>query len=122
MSETRPMHNSARIASNAMRAAARRMFGTAEQKIRNVYNDFRRQWHSYVQPFSVWHVENRMRDFATANNIKLTDGDMYMSVKGITHARRTTKVGSGKAVTENAISKFPNSRSRMDLYCDLKKL
>ena len=62
MSETQPMHNSARIASNAMRAAARRMFGTAEQKIRNVYNDFRRQWHSYVQPFSVWHVENRMRD------------------------------------------------------------
>ena len=120
MSETQIIHNSTKNTSNVVRTAARRVFGTAEQKIRKVFNDLRRQGHSFVQPFSVGHVEKRMREFAAANSIELAGGDMYMSVKGITHARRETKIRSGKAVSERAIVKFPNSRSKMDLYYDGK--
>lgn len=120
MSEAQVIHNSTKNASNVVRSAARRVFGTAEQKIRKVFNDLRRKGHSSVQPFSVGHVERRMREFAAANSIELAEGDMYMSVKGITHARRGTKIRSGKAVSEKAIARFPKNRNTMDLYYDGK--
>ena len=94
------------------------MVGTAAQKIRSVFRSLRKEGIAKVQPFSVGHVERRMRDFANANGISIADGDLYMSVKGITHARRPSKIRDGIAVSERDMAEFPNKRPRMDLFYD----
>ncbi len=116
------IYNTKKNATNSVRASFRRVFGTAENKIRSVFNDIRTKGYSSVQPFSVGHVEKRMQDFAKVNGIEIADGDMYMSVKGITHAQRVTKVRDGFAVSERDMEQFPSKRAQMDLFYDGVKI
>lgn len=90
----------------------------AESKIRQVYSDFENKRYSDTQPFSVGHVERRMRDFANVNGIEIAKGDLYFTAKQLGHARRDSKVADGLAVNVNDIAKFPSNRRKMDLYFD----
>ena len=103
---------------NAKVSHLQRVTGTAAQKIRKVFGDLHATGISKVQPFTVGHVERRMRDYANANGITIADGDLYMSVKGLAHARRPSKVRDGIASSEQDIAEFPSKRSRMDLFYD----
>ena len=108
----------ARTTGNVVRNASFRVVGTAAQKIRSIFRSLRRDGISKALPFSVGHVEKRMRDFANANGIAIANGDLYMSVKGITHARRPSKIRDGLAVSESDMAEFPKKRSQMDLFHD----
>lgn len=114
-------HNTQKNLSNATRVLTLRVRETAEQKILAVFDSIKRRGYSTARPFSVGHVERRMRDFAKANNIEIAEGDMYMSVKGLTHARRGTKIRDGIDVSEKDLAEFPSKRNQMDLFYDGSK-
>ena len=75
---------------------------------------------SKAHPFSVGHIEKRMRDYAYNNGVEIAEGDLYMTVKSITHAIREAKKRDKKAISRNQLVNFPSQRNKMDLYYDGK--
>ena len=94
---------------------------SARMKIYRVLADIRRNGHSKAQPFAVGRVENRMSDYAKANDITLASKSMYMSPRFIAHATRPSKTKKGLALTDKDFLNFPTSRRAMDLYFDGEK-
>ena len=95
-----------------------RVKGTAADKIGAVYEDVERFGHSRMIPFSVGHVEKRMREFAERHGIEIADGDLYMSASSLQHARRDEKIAAGIDVSVEDMKRFPSERKNMDLYYD----
>ena len=99
---------------------SRQLGRTAAQKIKTVLSDLRQTGISKAHPFSVGHVEKRMRDYAKNNGVDIAEGDLYMTVKSITHAIREAKKRDKKAISRNQLLRFPSQRNKMDLYYDGK--
>jgi len=95
-----------------------KMHQSASEKIRSVIREIRQNGFSKAAPFSIGKVEQRMQRFASANNITIPSKDVYMSVKGITHAMRDSKQKKGLAVSARELADFPKKRRYMDLYYD----
>ena len=54
---------------------------TIESQIASVLSDIHQKGYSSVQPFSIGKVEERMMQFAQANNVILASDELYMSAK-----------------------------------------
>lgn len=54
--------------------------------------------YSSVQPFSIGKVEERMMQFAQANNVILASDELYMSAKQLQHSMRTSKDAKGLVI------------------------
>ena len=91
---------------------------TIESQIATVLSDIRQKGYSSVQPFSIGKVEERMMQFAQANNVLLASDDLYMSAKQLQHSMRASKVSKGLVVADIDLINFPKSRFQMDLYYD----
>ena len=74
--------------------------------------------YSSVQPFSIGKVEERMMQFAQANNVILASDELYMSAKQLQHCMRASKATKGLVVTDADLIGFPQNRFQMDLYYD----
>lgn len=68
--------------------------------------------------FSIGEVEQRMKNFAKANGVRLASDKIYMSYRRIAHAGRKSKKADNKAVSETQLMQFPLKRFSMDLYYD----
>lgn len=97
-----------------------RMNGKASDKIKSVLKEISQHGYSRRSPFSVGHVEGRMKKFSKENGIDIADGDLYMTVKSLSHATRATKERDKKTVSKKDIANFPQKRNSMDLFYDGK--
>ena len=91
---------------------------TIESQIAAVLNDIRKQGYSFVQPFSIGKVEERMMQFAQTNAITLASDELYMSAKQLQHCMRSSKATKGLVVADADLIGFPKNRFQMDLYYD----
>lgn len=91
---------------------------TIESQIATVLSDIRQKGYSSVQPFSIGKVEERMMQFAQANNVTLASDDLYMSAKQLQHSMRASKGAKGLVVGDDNLISFPKTRFQMDLYYD----
>lgn len=91
---------------------------TIESQIATVLSDIRQKGYSSVQPFSIGKVEERMMQFAQANNVTLACDDLYMSAKQLQHSMRASKGAKGLVVGDDNLISFPKTRFQMDLYYD----
>lgn len=91
---------------------------TIESQIATVLSDIRQKGYSSVQPFSIGKVEERMMQFAQANNVTLASDDLYMSAKQLQHSMRASKGAKGLVVGDDNLISFPKTRFLMDLYYD----
>ena len=70
---------------------------SVETLIATVLADIQQKGYSSIQPFDIGEVEQRMMQFAEANNITLGSDRLYISAKQLQHCMRTSKKGvSGK--------------------------
>ena len=91
---------------------------STEELISCVLNDISQKGFSSIQPFVVGKVEQRMLDFAKANNVVLGCDELYMSAKQLQHCMRASKNIKGLVVSEQELIDFPKNRFSMDLYYD----
>ena len=89
-----------------------------EELIALVLLEIRQKGYSSIQSFSIGKVEVRMMQFAQANAITLTSGELYMSAKQLQHCMRASKATKGLVVTDSDLIAFPQNRFQMDLYYD----
>ena len=71
---------------------------TIESQIASVLSDIHQKGYSSVQPFSIGKVEERMMQFAQANNVILASDELYMSAKQLQHSMRTSKDAKGLVI------------------------
>lgn len=93
---------------------------TASQKIASIIDDIKVKGFTKQQPFSIGNIEDRMVEFASANDIELQSNTIYISAHSISHALRDSKKEKGLAVSEADLISFPNRRFSLDLYYDGK--
>lgn len=91
---------------------------TIEELIRAVLVDIQQKGFSAIQPFSIGDVEQRMKSFASDNNIVLASDQLYMSAKQLQHCMRASKDAKGLVVSQDELVRFPMARFKMDLYYD----
>ena len=91
---------------------------TIESQIASVLSDIHQKGYSSVQPFSIGKVEERMMQFAQANNVILASDELYMSAKQLQHCMRASKNAKGLVVDDIDLIGFPQNRFQMDLYYD----
>ena len=91
---------------------------TIESQIASVLSDIHQKGYSSVQPFSIGKVEERMMQFAQANNVILASDELYMSAKQLQHSMRTSKDAKGLVVSDSDLINFPKNRFQMGLYYD----
>jgi len=91
---------------------------TIESQIASVLSDIHQKGYSSVQPFSIGKVEERMMQFAQANNVILASDELYMSAKQLQHSMRASKDAKGLVVADSDLINFPKNRFQMDLYYD----
>ena len=91
---------------------------TIEELIRAVLVDIQQKGFSAIQPFSIGDVEQRMKSFASINNIVLASDQLYMSAKQLQHCMRASKDAKGLVVSQDELVRFPKTRFKMDLYYD----
>ena len=89
-----------------------------ESRIAEVLSDIRQKGYSFVLPFSIGKVEERMLNFAEVNNVTLGSDEIYMSAKQILHCMRASKGSKGLVVDDADLIGFPQNRFHMDLYYD----
>ena len=91
---------------------------TIEELIRAVLVDIQQKGFSAIQPFSIGDVEQRMKSFASINNIVLASDQLYISAKQLQHCMRASKDAKGLVVSQDELVIFPKARFKMDLYYD----
>ena len=91
---------------------------TIEELIRAVLVDIQQKGFSAIQPFSIGDVEQRMKSFASINNIVLASDQLYISAKQLQHCMRASKDAKGLVVSQDELVRFPKARFKMDLYYD----
>ena len=91
---------------------------TIEELITAVLVDIQQKGFSAIQPFSIGDVEERMKSFASVNNIVLASNQLYMSAKQLQHCMRASKDAKGLVVSQDELVRFPTTRFKMDLYYD----
>ena len=91
---------------------------TIESQITSVLSDIHQRGFSSVQPFCIGKVEERMIQFALANNVPLASDELYMSAKQLQHSMRASKNAKGLVVADADLINFPKNRFQMDLYYD----
>ena len=91
---------------------------TIESQIASVLSDIHQKGYSSVQPFSIGKVEERMMQFAQANNVILASDELYMSAKQLQHCMRASKDAKGLVVDDADLIGFPQNRYQMELYYD----
>ena len=91
---------------------------TIESQIASVLSDIHQKGYSSAQPFSIGKVEERMMQFAQANNVTLASDELYMSAKQLQHSMRASKNAKGLVVSDSDLINFPKNRFHMDLYYD----
>ena len=69
-----------------------------ESLIAAVLSDIRQKGFSFLQPFSIGKVEERMKLFAQANAVILASDELYMSAKQLQHCMRASKATKGLVV------------------------
>ena len=89
-----------------------------ESLIAAVLSDIRQKGFSFMQPFSIGKVEERMKLFAQANTVILASDELYMSAKQLQHCMRASKATKGLVVDDADLIGFPQNRFQMDLYYD----
>ena len=72
---------------------------SVETLIATVLADIQQKGYSSIQPFDIGEVEQRMMQFAEANNITLGSDRLYISAKQLQHCMRTSKKGSAASDT-----------------------
>lgn len=97
------------------------MAENASKKIGKVLDDIKKHGFSKRVPFTVGKVEDRMRQYAKENGVKLSSRNIYMTSQQIAHATRETKKTAGKVVSRSAMMGFPKKMKGMKLYYDTKK-
>lgn len=89
----------------------------ASENISSILGDINRDGFSRNQtPFSIGRIEQRMKDYAIANNIELGGQDVYMSAESIAHTFRKSKVDGGRSIEQDSLASFPLRRNSMRLY------
>jgi hypothetical protein len=91
---------------------------TVEELITILLTDIQQKGYSAIQPFDIGEVEQRMINFAEANNIPLASNRLYMSAKQLQHCMRASKDAKGLVVSPDELVRFPKSRYKMELYYD----
>ena len=91
---------------------------TIGELIRAVLVDIQQKGFSAIQPFSIGDVEQRMKSFASINNIVLASDQLYISAKQLQHCMRASKDAKGLVVSQDELVRFPKARFKMDLYYD----
>lgn len=90
----------------------------ASEIIRKIFVDIEKYGYSRQKPFIIGAVEERMKQYARENNIKLGSSDVYMSSHSLSHAERDHKVSVGKAVPKEDVIAFPITRYGMKMSYD----
>ncbi len=88
------------------------------RKIRAVMQQLTANGISKARPFPIGRIDKVVLDYAERNGIALASKNVYISVKGITHTLRPTKVRDGVAVSKTAIIMFPQNMRKMAIYYD----
>ena len=89
-----------------------------EQMISTILDDIHQKGYSFILPFSIVKVEDRMMLFAKEHQITLASDELYMSSKQLQHCMRTSKVTKGLVVSDADLIGFPKNRFHMKLYYD----
>ena len=91
---------------------------TIEALISSTLKEIHQKGYSFIQPFVIGFVEERMLLFAQVNNITLGGNELYMSAKQLQHCLRASKSAKGLIVDDIDLIGFPKNRFKMDLYYD----
>ena len=89
-----------------------------EQMISTILDDIHQKGYSFILPFSIGKVEDRMMLFAKEHQITLASNELYMSAKQLQHCLRASKGAKGLVVEDADLIDFPKNRFGMELYYD----
>ena len=94
----------------------RKRVSKASTAIHKAYTEIARQGFTRAKPINVGRLDKDVEAWSNANGVALGGKSLYMTARGLTHARRASKIRDGVAVSVSDMVAFPKDRKKMEVF------